>query len=161
MEIKTFYSVETFPRLSYVYILSVVINMDNWLGKWKVEKAENFDEYAQAANYPQEWRDAVAKDGHPTENIVKNGDQCAIIREHPFFKNKPAVTEFKLGVAFEVTRPMGKAYKAKIWEEGGKIMEEMCCDSGVTYMTRSFSGGKQYVKVTTHNAVMDVVLVKC
>lgn len=135
--------------------------VDAFVGKFKLDTSENFDEFMKALGVNMALR-KVGGVTKPTMTISKDGDSITFSSESTF-KNYKAT--FKLGEEYEDTSPDGRKCKNTHTLVGGKIVQKESPVSGdgpsVTYEREIDGNGDLVVVCTTGTVSCKRIYKKC
>jgi len=113
---------------------------DAFVGKWKMDSSENFDEYMKAAGVGAMMA-KIGSTAKPTLYISVEGDTWTVKSETTF---KTSKIEFKLGVPFDETTVDDRKMKTTITLEGNKLIQDQKGEIDST-ITREVNGDKLLV----------------
>ncbi|CAN0318516.1 unnamed protein product [Lampetra planeri] len=93
----------------------------SFVGKWKMYKSENFEEFMRACKYDE---DVIAKGKTAEIEVVyeRQGDDFTM---HLFVNGKETVNHFTLGKEAELTGPLGTKVKSTTVLEGTKLVSKL------------------------------------
>ncbi|XP_076807306.1 fatty acid-binding protein 10-A, liver basic-like [Clavelina lepadiformis] len=108
--------------------------VDAFVGKFVVEKRENFDGFMKGIGVPEEYVEK-ARNAEVKTEISKNGDVISVTRIRPM---KTTTNSFSFGKESEVENIKGEKMKVVVNFEGGKIVSR-----GDNYeVTQEMDGGR-------------------
>jgi len=97
------------------------------LGKWKLEKSENFDEYMKAVGVNMLTR-KVASTLKPNYSITAEENDMYNLRTESTFKNTDM--KFKFGEEFDETTSDGRKCKSVVTLDGNKLIHNQVGEVG-------------------------------
>jgi len=123
--------------------------MEQFLGKWKMESSDNFEEYLKAVGIGMATR-KVAASSKPNNVITAEPNGVYNIRSESSFKNHD--TKFKLNEEFEEHMADGRKARTLIKLEGGKLIQDQKADVH-SIITRELTDDNTLVLKLTANGV--------
>jgi len=124
--------------------------MELFLGKWKMESSENFDEYMKTVGVNYVTR-KIASTLKTNYNITDEGNETYNLRLESTFKN--ADMKFKLNEEFDETTSDGRKCKTTLTLDGNKLIQDQKGDTPST-ITREITDNGTLVCVCTANGVV-------
>lgn len=99
--------------------------MDAFIGKWRLESSENFEEYMKAAGVGLMTRKVA---GNVKPNYIISAEEGGVynLRTESTFKNQDM--KFKLNEQFDETTTDGRKCKSTIRLEGKKLVQDQLGD---------------------------------
>nr|WPK49601.1 FABP2 [Viridiscus sp. 1 JF-2023a]WPK49603.1 FABP2 [Viridiscus perviridis] len=107
---------------------------DLFVGKYKLESSENFEEYMKSIGVGMVMR-KLGANATPVVTITKNGDVYTVKSETTF---KTSEFSFRLGEEFDEETPDGRRVKTIISQEGSKLVQVQRKDDFETIIARDF-----------------------
>nr|WPK49582.1 FABP1 [Pseudechiniscus sp.] len=107
---------------------------DLFVGKYKLESSENFEEYMKSIGVGMVMRKLGAS-ATPVLTIWKEGDVYHVKSETTF---KTTEIAFRLGEEFDEETPDGRKVKSVISQEGNKLIQVQRKDDFESIITREF-----------------------
>ncbi|XP_070248009.1 fatty acid-binding protein 9-like isoform X2 [Myotis yumanensis] len=132
------------PLLSKLSIM-----VEPFLGTWKLESSENFEEYLEQLGVPGTIRHLAALE-KPRICISAHGDKVSL-RTETSFKNFEI--SFKLGEEFDETTADGRKVKSTIRLDGDSLVHVQKWLGKETTVKRQIVDGKMVAKHTMNNVV--------
>lgn len=119
-----------------------------FVGKWNMEKSENFDEYMKAVGVGAIMA-KVGSSAKPTLYISIDGDTWTLKSETTFKNSK---VEFKLGVEFDETTVDDRQMKTTFTLDGNKLVQDQKGDIP-SVIIREVNGDKLIVTCKAKDVV--------
>ncbi|XP_053517122.1 fatty acid-binding protein 9-like isoform X1 [Artibeus jamaicensis] len=123
--------------------------IEPFLGTWKLESSENFEEYLGQLGVPVTIRHLAALE-KPKISISTNGDKVSIKTESSF---KNVEISFKLGEEFDETTADNRKVKSIITLDGDSLVHVQKWLGKETTIKRQIIDGKMVAKHTMNNVV--------
>jgi hypothetical protein len=123
--------------------------MEAFIGKWKMESSDNFEEYLKAVGIGMATR-KMAASTKPNNIISAEPNGVYNIRSESSFKTTDL--KFKLGEEFEEHMADGRKAKTTISLEGGKLIQDQKADHH-SIITRELTDDNTLVTKFTANGV--------
>ncbi|XP_066228528.1 fatty acid-binding protein 9-like [Saccopteryx leptura] len=123
--------------------------MEPFLGTWKLESSENFEEYLGQLGVPVAFRHLAALE-KPTIHISAHGNKV-IIKTESSFKNFEI--SFKLGEEFNETTADNRRVKSIITLDGDSLVHVQKWLGKETTIKRQIVNRKMVAKYTMNNIV--------
>lgn len=121
--------------------------MEAFIGSWKLEKSENFEDVMKALGICAIKR-AAGNTAKPTHIFEKDPDGCYIFKTQSTFKNTEC--RFKLDEEFEEETSDGRKVKSVITLDGNVLKQTQTGGGKTTFIDRTVSGD-----------VLDTVSITC
>ncbi|XP_037360737.1 fatty acid-binding protein 9-like [Talpa occidentalis] len=125
------------------------MTMEQFLGTWKLESSENFDEYMKELGVSAAVRNAVEL-VKPSTTISVDGDKVNITTESSF---KNTEISFKLGEEFDETTADNRKVKSTITLSGDVMIHVQKWLGKETTIKRQIVDGKMVVECAMNNTV--------
>ncbi len=122
--------------------------MDTFLGSWKMETSEGFNEIMQRLGVGFISRKA-GNSMKPTVTVTKLDDEKYRMKSASTFKTTEFT--FTLGEEFEETTPDGRKVKSTITMDGN-VMKQVQVADKTTYIDRSIEG--DMMKTVCYNSIL-------
>ncbi|KAM5314644.1 fatty acid-binding protein 9-like [Glossophaga mutica] len=123
--------------------------IEPFLGTWKLESSENFEEYLEQLGVPVTIRHLAALE-KPKISISANEDKVSIKTESSF---KNFEISFKLGEEFDETTADNRKVKSIITLDGDSLVHVQKWLGKETTIKRQIVDGKMVAKHTMNNVV--------
>ncbi|XP_024434035.1 fatty acid-binding protein 9 [Desmodus rotundus] len=123
--------------------------IEPFLGTWKLESSENFEEYLEQLGVPVTIRHLAALE-KPKISISANGDKVRIKTESSF---KNFEISFKLGEEFDETTADNRKVKSIVTLDGDSLVHVQKWLGKETTIKRQIIDGKMVAKHTMNNVV--------
>ncbi|KAF6099273.1 fatty acid binding protein 9 [Phyllostomus discolor] len=123
--------------------------IEPFLGTWKLESSENFEEYLEQLGVPVTIRHLAALE-KPKISISTNGDKVSIKTESSF---KNFEISFKLGEEFDETTADNRKVKSIITLDDDSLVHVQKWLGKETTIKRHIVDGKMVAKHTMNNVV--------
>ncbi|XP_006759199.2 PREDICTED: fatty acid-binding protein 9 [Myotis davidii] len=136
-------------RLWVPLLSKLSIMVEPFLGTWKLESSENFEEYLEQLGVPGTIRHLAALE-KPRICISTHGDKVSL-RTETSFKNFEI--SFKLGEEFDETTADGRKVKSIIRLDGDSLVHVQKWLGKETTVKRQIVDGKMVAKHTMNNVV--------
>ncbi|XP_006009737.1 fatty acid-binding protein, liver [Latimeria chalumnae] len=123
--------------------------VEQFVGKWKLETSENFDDYMKALGVNFATRTLVSAT-KPNVIVSVDGDMITVKTESTI---KTSSFKFKLGEEFDETTPDDRKTKTIIKLEDGKLLQVQKWDGKETTIARELKDGKMITICTLGDVV--------
>ncbi|XP_048385274.1 fatty acid-binding protein, liver [Stegostoma tigrinum] len=123
--------------------------VEAFLGSWKLQKSQNFDEYMKNLDVSLAQR-KIAATVKPKTIISVDGDVIAIKTESTF---KSTNIQFKLAEEFDETTADNRTTKTTVTLENGKLVQRQRWDGKETTLVRELQDGKLILTCTMGDVV--------
>ncbi|KAM7075045.1 fatty acid-binding protein 9-like [Molossus nigricans] len=130
--------------------------IEPFLGTWKLESSEHFEEYLEQLGVPVTVRHLAALE-KPTINISAHGDKVSI-KTQTSFKNFEIV--FKLGEEFDETTADNRKVKSILTLAGNSLVHVQKWLGKETTIKRQIVGGKMVATHTMNSVISTRVFTK-